>query len=220
MAKRLIDVVGAATGLAVAFPLLLAIALSILIAMGPPILFRQLRPGMRERPFLLLKFRTMRPPSSQDDRAWHRSDALRLTGLGRFLRRWSLDELPQLVNVLRGEMSLVGPRPLLPEYLKHYSERQRRRHVMRPGITGLAAIAGRQRIPFSRRLELDLHYVDSWSLSLDFWILWRTALRAFSGFGVVSGQEIDEVDDLGLAADLDGNDGPHAPAQLSSPRDS
>lgn len=201
--KRLIDVLGALLGLAVALPLMALIASAIRVFMGAPVLFRQVRPGLHERPFTLLKFRTMRSPQPDDEKGWHRSDTMRLTPLGRFLRRFSLDEVPQLVNVLRGDMSLVGPRPLLPEYLPRYTDDQRRRHTVRPGISGLAAVAGRQRIPFSRRLELDLEYVDNWSLALDFRILLRTLIRALGGTGVISGQEIDEVDDLALASDLD-----------------
>ena len=124
-----------------------------------------------------------------------------MTRVGRFIRKLSLDELPSLWNVLRGEMSLVGPRPLLMEYLPKYTSEQNRRHEVRPGITGWAQVNGRQRIPFSRRLELDVWYVDHWSLMLDIRILFLTFYGLLKPTGVIPGQDVDEIDDLGLSPD-------------------
>ncbi|MGQ9606236.1 MAG: sugar transferase [Thermogutta sp.] len=195
--KRLIDVIGAAAGLCLLTPLLLVVAVLVWRDLGRPILFRQVRPGRGGRPFTMYKFRTMRDACDAHGRPL--PDAERLTPLGRFLRRCSLDELPELWNVLRGEMSLVGPRPLLMEYLPRYTSEQARRHDVRPGITGLAQVLGRNAIPFSQRLALDVQYVDRFSLWLDAKILWWTLLRVpggtlFDG----AGQDVRAVDDLGL----------------------
>jgi lipopolysaccharide/colanic/teichoic acid biosynthesis glycosyltransferase len=134
--------------------------------MGPPVLFRQVRPGRGGRLFTLRKFRTMRSGSGPDEE--------RLTSIGRWLRRTSLDELPELWNVVAGDMSLVGPRPLLVEYLDLYSPRQARRHDVRPGLTGLAQVEGRNLVDWDARLELDVRYVETRTLGLDLRILWRT----------------------------------------------
>jgi lipopolysaccharide/colanic/teichoic acid biosynthesis glycosyltransferase len=171
--KRTIDVVGAGTGLLLLAPVLAATGLAVWATMGRPILFRQGRPGLGGRPFTILKFRTMRPPRPGE--VWYRTDAVRLTRLGRILRHTSIDELPELWNVLRGDMSLVGPRPLLVEYLDAYTPEERRRHDVRPGITGWAAVNGRNAIAFRERLRLDAWYVDHWSLGLDLRILLLTA---------------------------------------------
>ena len=197
LAKRAIDIVGAVAGLIVLSPVLAACAVAIYMTMGRPVLFAHQRPGYREKPFTLRKLRTMRP--AKDGEVYFRTDAERLTPLGRFLRRTSIDELPELWHVLTGEMSLVGPRPLLMEYLPKYTPEQHRRHDVRPGITGWAAVHGRQLISFSTRLELDVWYVDNWSLVLDLKILAMTVRDVFKGKGVISGQSVDDVDDLGLA---------------------
>ncbi len=194
--KRLFDLLIAALALVLLSPLMLVVALLILLRMGPPILFRQVRPGWHERPFTVLKFRTMHPARNEEELLL--PDGERLTPLGRTLRRFSFDELPQLWNVLRGDMSLVGPRPLLTEYLERYTPEQRRRHEVRPGITGWAQVHGRQDIPFSKRLEHDVWYVDHRSLALDMKILFLTFARVFGGGGIHSGQDVVEVDDLGL----------------------
>src|SRR5262249_38970629 len=144
--------------------------------MGAPVLFRQQRPGWRGAPFLLYKFRTMREGPG--------SDAERLTPLGSALRASSLDELPQLFNVVKGDMSLVGPRPLLMEYLPLYSERQSRRHEVRPGITGWAQVNGRNAVGWQEKFELDVWYVEHRGFGLDLRILWLTLLRAASGEGI------------------------------------
>lgn len=173
-------------GLVLAVPLALAIGLAVRLAMGRPVLFRQLRPGLGGEPFELLKFRTMRDARRAD--GTELPDAERLTRLGRLLRRISLDELPELVHVLRGEMSLVGPRPLLMEYLDRYTAEQARRHQVRPGITGWAQVHGRNALAWEERFRLDVEYVERLSLGLDLRILARTAgqvvAQVFTGTGV------------------------------------
>lgn len=171
-AKRALDVAVAAFGLVVLSPLFLAAAVAILVTMGPPVFFRQTRPGRDARPFRLVKFRTMREARSPDGAPL--PDAERLTGLGRLLRRTSIDEIPQLWNVLKGDMSLVGPRPLLPEYLPLYTSEQARRHAMRPGMTGLTQVSGRNALLWEDRLRLDVWYVDHHTLGGDLAILART----------------------------------------------
>jgi lipopolysaccharide/colanic/teichoic acid biosynthesis glycosyltransferase len=181
-AKRAIDVLGAAGGLLALAPLLLLIGLAVRRSLGSPVLFRQVRAGRHGRPFELLKFRSM--TEARDAAGVLLADGQRLTRLGRWLRSTSLDELPELINVLRGDMSLVGPRPLLPEYLPHYSAEQARRHEMRPGITGWAAVQGRNAVSWERRLELEVWYVDNWSLVLDFKILLMTVVKVLRREGI------------------------------------
>jgi sugar transferase EpsL len=179
--KRTIDVTLAMALLIVTSPFLLVLALIVRLTMGSPVLFRQTRTGLGGRPFTLLKLRTMRLPRSGETSIG--SDDARLTRVGGWLRRASLDELPQLLNVLRGEMSLVGPRPLLPEYLPRYSAEQARRHVVRPGITGLVQVSGRNALSWDDRLALDVWYVAHRSTWLDLSILGRTVLAVLSGRG-------------------------------------
>lgn len=171
--KRLIDVVVAAIGVVLTAPVQAVVAALIRWKMGSPVLFRQVRPGLHGRPFELLKFRTMLTPEQAGGAA---DDAGRLTPLGAWLRAASLDELPSLWNVLRGDLSLVGPRPLLMHYLPHYSPEQARRHEARPGITGLAQVSGRNTLSWEQRFDLDVSYVDRCSLVLDLQILLRTVL--------------------------------------------
>ena len=173
LVKRIVDVTGAAGLLLVLSPITLATALSVRLTMGSPVLFRQTRAGRGERLFIIRKFRTMRDGPGPD--------AERLTPAGRWLRRTSLDELPQLLNVLAGDMSLVGPRPLLPEYLPRYDVRQRRRHEALPGITGWAQIHGRNAVDWEERFDLDVWYVDHWTLWLDIKILVATVRIALGG---------------------------------------
>jgi len=180
--KRLIDVVLALGGILATGPFLAAIALAILSTMGPPVIFRQARPGLHGKPFLLAKFRTMSDERGPDGRPLPGDQ--RLTPLGRWLRSWSLDELPQLFSVLRGDMSLVGPRPLLMDYLDLYSPSQARRHEVRPGITGLAQVSGRNLLDWEDRLALDVWYVDHWSLALDLKILLLTVKRVLKREGI------------------------------------
>jgi lipopolysaccharide/colanic/teichoic acid biosynthesis glycosyltransferase len=166
LTKTVLDRSAALTGLLLLSPALALIAVAVRFDLGAPVLFRQWRPGLRGKPFVLTKFRTMEMKGETDEQ--------RLTSTGQFLRRWSLDELPELWNVLRGDMSLVGPRPLLMQYLELYSPRQARRHEVRPGITGWAQVNGRNALSWHERLELDLWYVENWSLGLDLRILART----------------------------------------------
>lgn len=170
--KRALDVTGALIGLVVTAPLWPVIALAIRLESDGPMLFRQKRPGRDGRPFTLYKFRTMR--DRIDERGTPLADEERITAVGRLLRRTSLDELPEFWNVLRGDMSLVGPRPLLMEYLPLYSSEQSRRHEVRPGITGWAQIHGRNGIAWEQRLRMDVWYVDHRSIALDVRILVRT----------------------------------------------
>ena len=182
MAKRAFDLAAAFTALVCASPLMALISLAIRLREGRPILFRQERIGLHEREFTLLKFRSMAPEQNAADGSL--PDSARLTALGRLLRRTSLDELPQLWNVLKGDMSFVGPRPLLPEYLPRYSAFQRRRHGVKPGITGWAQVNGRNSLTWEQKFELDVWYVDHWSLALDARILWMTALQVFRREGI------------------------------------
>ena len=176
--KRTIDMGVALGALLLAAPLLLGLVLAIRATMGAPVLFRQRRIGRRGRPFTLLKLRTMRAATVGAP------DAARLTRLGTGLRAWSLDELPQLWNVVRGDMSLVGPRPLLPKYLPRYTPEQARRHEVRPGLTGLAQVSGRNGLTWEEKFALDVRYVDERSLALDLRILWRTVLAVIRRDGV------------------------------------
>jgi sugar transferase EpsL len=172
--KRALDLLVAVFGLVLLFPLLLVVAVMIRLSMGSPIFFRQVRPGYHAKPFTLVKFRTMAGGGPVVDPS---TDAVRLTGLGRLLRNVSLDEFPQLWNVLRGEMSLVGPRPLLMEYLECYTPEQARRHDVRPGITGWAQINGRNAINWEQKFLLDVWYVDHWNFWLDLRILTVTVQK-------------------------------------------
>jgi lipopolysaccharide/colanic/teichoic acid biosynthesis glycosyltransferase/glycosyltransferase involved in cell wall biosynthesis len=182
LVKRAFDIATAGTALVVLAPVLAVVAVAVLVRHGRPILFVQERPGLDGVPFRLYKFRTMRNALDADGRPL--PDAQRLTRLGRLLRETSLDELPELVNVLRGDMSIVGPRPLLPEYLSHYTPRQARRHEVRPGITGLAQVNGRNATTWEDRLTTDVWYVDNWSLGLDLRIMMQTVPRVLAGVGV------------------------------------
>ena len=179
--KRCFDFVVAAVGILALSPLFALLALVVLLGMGPPVFFRQRRPGLGDQAFTLLKFRTMKMGAAGVEPV---PDSQRLTALGRVLRRTSLDELPELINVLRGDMSLVGPRPLLMEYLSLYNPEQARRHDVRPGITGWAQVNGRNAITWEEKFRLDVWYVDHRSVGLDFIILWKTVIRVISAEGV------------------------------------
>ena len=181
-AKRAFDIAASAMLLVLLSPVLAATALAVLIALGRPVFFRQRRPGLGGRPFNILKFRTM--TQARGERGELLPDGARLGRVGQFLRATSLDELPELLNVLRGEMSLVGPRPLLMEYLPLYSADQARRHEVRPGLTGLAQVRGRNALGWNDRFALDLHYVDHWSPGLDLRILWMTLVTAARREGI------------------------------------
>lgn len=184
-AKRLLDLVGASVGLALGGPALLASAGLIRATMGGPVLFRQTRPGKGGVPFGLYKLRTMSDARGPDGELL--SDEARLTAIGRLLRATSLDELPQLLNVLKGEMSLVGPRPLLMRYLERYSPEQARRHEVKPGITGLAQVRGRNSLSWEEKFAYDVQYVDEWSLWLDLEILVETVVNVVRRQGISAG---------------------------------
>ena len=180
--KRLFDFSVALLILAAVWPLLVLVAVLVRLRLGSPVLFRQQRPGLHARPFYIYKFRTM--TDARDAQGELLPDAERLTPLGRLMRRLSLDELPQLLNVLTGKLSLVGPRPLLMEYLPLYSPEQARRHEVRPGITGWAQVNGRNAISWEERFRLDVWYVDHRSFLLDMKILWMTLLKVVKSEGV------------------------------------
>jgi lipopolysaccharide/colanic/teichoic acid biosynthesis glycosyltransferase len=182
LAKRLFDLIVAFAGSLLLAPLTAVVALAIYATMGRPVLFRQVRPGLRSKPFTLVKFRTMREAAGPDGESL--PDADRLTRLGRFLRKTSLDELPQLWNVLKGEVSLVGPRPLLMEYLPLYTPEQARRHDVKPGITGWAQVHGRNAIGWEEKFRYDLWYIDHRSFWLDLRILGMTVAKVLKGDGV------------------------------------
>ncbi len=191
--KRAVDVVGAAAALVVAAVPMALIAVAVRVTMGSPVLFRQRRPGLHGHPFTLVKFRTMAHGPGDD--------AARLTRLGSLLRRTSLDELPELVNVLRGDMSLVGPRPLLPAYLDRYSPEQARRHTVKPGITGLAQVEGRNALDWEERFRLDVRYVDTWSLVLDARILAKTVRSVLRREGISADGHVTMPEFTGTAVD-------------------
>ncbi|MDD2272296.1 MAG: sugar transferase [Desulfuromonadaceae bacterium] len=180
--KRFFDILLALAGLMVLSPVLIVTAILVRIKLGSPILFRQQRPGFHAQPFYVFKFRTMTDQRDADGQLL--SDEVRLTAFGRLLRRLSLDELPQLLNVVKGDLSLVGPRPLLIQYLPLYSPEQARRHEVRPGITGWAQVNGRNAISWEEKFRLDVWYVDHQSFWLDLKILWMTFNKVFKREGI------------------------------------
>jgi lipopolysaccharide/colanic/teichoic acid biosynthesis glycosyltransferase len=185
MVKRRMDLVVAGLALAVLWPVMVAVGAAILVCDGAPVIFRQKRPGLGGRAFTLLKFRTMRQERDGEGRLL--ADEARVTALGKVLRELSVDELPQLWNVVRGDMSLVGPRPLLMEYLERYSTEEMRRHEVKPGITGWAQVNGRNATSWRERFALDVWYVEHWSLVLDVRILLRTVWTVLAGEGATRG---------------------------------
>ena len=194
--RRLIDLTGASILSVLLSPVLAGLALAIRFSMGRPILFRQQRPGYKGEPFEVYKFRTMK--DAVDAEGELLPDQERLTKVGVFMRQLSLDELPQLWNILKGDMSFIGPRPLLMEFLKWYTPEQMRRHEVKPGVTGWAQVQGRHDIPFSKRLALDVWYVDNRSPRLDLKIVGLTFLKVLSMRGAQPAQTDAEVDDVGL----------------------
>ncbi len=180
--KRALDVILSALAMVVAAPVMLLLAVIIRIGLGRPVIFRQMRPGLQGRPFFMFKFRTM--SDAKDSEGKLLPDAQRLTSLGRFLRSTSLDELPEFWNVLRGDMSLVGPRPLLMEYLPLYDRHEWRRHEVRPGITGWAQVNGRNALSWEDKFALDVWYVDNQSLWLDLKIIAMTLAQIFRREGI------------------------------------
>jgi len=190
--KRAMDVAVAGVGLVATAPIALLAAAAVRISLGSPVLFAQTRPGRHGRPFVVYKLRTMKSGPG--------TDAERLTALGRFLRASSLDEIPQLVNVLKGEMSLVGPRPLLMSYLERYTKEQARRHEVLPGITGWAQVNGRNALTHEERFALDVWYVEHWSLWLDVRIVLVTILRVLSRSGVSASGHVTMPEFMGASA--------------------
>lgn len=180
--KRAIDLTGSIIGLILVGPIMLATSLAIKLKMGSPIFFKQQRPGINSKPFTIYKFRTML--DLRDEHGLLLENEKRITPLGKFLRKASLDELPELINVLKGDMSLVGPRPLLIEYLDFYTPEQARRHEMKPGITGFAQVNGRNDTTWEDRFRLDVWYVDNWSIWLDLKILFLTAINVIKMKGI------------------------------------
>lgn len=175
--KRVLDIVISGAGLICLSPLLLLLAILVRFKLGTPVIFSQERPGLKEQIFTLKKFRTM--TDERDAEGNLLPDAERLTGFGRFLRSTSLDELPELWNIFIGDMSLIGPRPLLVSYLPYYTEREQLRHTVRPGLTGLAQVSGRNFLEWNKRLEKDVEYVENLSLSLDIKIFFLTIKKVF-----------------------------------------
>ena len=180
--KRFLDILVSLVALVILSPVFLLISVLIIFTSGPPVLFRQQRPGKGGKPFMLYKFRSMQKTDSSQTSP--DSDKDRITKVGRFLRRSSLDELPELINILKGEMSLVGPRPLLMQYLERYSPEQARRHQVLPGLTGWAQINGRNAISWEEKFRYDVWYVDNWSFWLDIRIIIITLWKAIRGEGI------------------------------------
>ena len=170
--KRALDFLLSLCGIIVLSPILLVLCILVRVKLGSPVLFRQERPGRNEKIFTLCKFRTM--TDEKDENGHLLPDAVRLTKFGRFLRGTSLDELPELFNILKGDMSIIGPRPLLVSYLPYYSEREKLRHSVRPGLTGLAQVSGRNYIDWDRRLARDVEYVEHLTFGMDVKVLWMT----------------------------------------------
>lgn len=186
--KRLFDIVLSLVLIIVFSPLFLVVTIMIYLKMGTPILFRQKRPGFKEKIFEIYKFRTM--TDDRDENGILLPDDQRLKGIGKFIRSTSLDELPQLLNVLKGDMSFVGPRPLLIEYLNLYNERQKKRHDAKPGITGWAQVNGRNAISWEQKFEYDVWYVEHYSFILDLKILWLTFLKVLKRSDISSSTSV------------------------------
>jgi lipopolysaccharide/colanic/teichoic acid biosynthesis glycosyltransferase len=195
--KRIFDVLASIFLLLLFSPIMLLEALVVRVALGRPVIFRQRRPGLHGKLFTLYKFRTMTDARGPNGELL--PDEERHSTVGHWLIQLSVDELPELYNVLKGDMSLVGPRPLLEDYLERYTLEQARRHAVKPGITGLAQISGRQALTFGQRIAKDIYYVEHWSLWLDLKILLLTIPKVILRRGIKPDQQIDEVDDIGLS---------------------
>ena len=182
MIKRLFDIIATSATILILSPVIITAALIVRLKMGVPVFFKQKRPGLHGKPFIIYKFRTMTDKKDHDGKVL--PDEMRLTPLGKFLRRFSIDELPQLFNVIRGDLSLVGPRPLLMEYLALYTPESARRHDVKPGITGWAQVNGRNALSWDERFKLDVWYVDNRSFMLDLKILWLTLIKVFRKEGI------------------------------------
>ena len=182
ISKRILDLILAIVGILILSPFLLLIALAVWLRYGTPIIFQQKRPGYQGKPFMIYKFRTMTEERDDDDHFL--PDDIRITRLGHFLRSFSLDEFPELINVIKGEMSIVGPRPLLMQYLDRYSPDQARRHEVVPGITGWAQVNGRNALSWEEKFKLDVWYVDHWSFFLDIKILFLSIVKVLRREGI------------------------------------
>lgn len=182
ISKRILDLIIATAGLLILSPLLLLVILAVWFTYGSPVIFRQKRPGFKGKPFLIYKFRTMTEERDEQDQIL--PDDLRITRLGRLLRSFSLDELPELINVIKGDMSIVGPRPLLMQYLDRYSPEQARRHEVVPGITGWAQVNGRNALTWEEKFNYDVWYVDHWSFWLDVRILFLSIIKVLRREGI------------------------------------
>ncbi len=188
--KRLLDLIASSAAIVLLSPVLLAVSALVRIKLGSPVLFRQERPGKNEKIFTLCKFRTMTDERDEDGKLL--PDSVRLTRFGRILRSTSLDELPELFNIWKGDMSLIGPRPLLVSYLPWYTQRERLRHTVRPGLTGLAQVSGRNYLDWDRRLAKDVEYVENLSLAMDLKVLWMTAAVVFKRSEVAEDTSVSE----------------------------
>lgn len=208
MTKRLVDLVIAVPALVTVSPVMAVVGVLVRVILGPPVFFRQRRPGLHGEPFTIVKFRTMTDDRDDDGRLL--PDDQRLTRFGRFLRETSLDELPELWNVVRGDMSLVGPRPLLMDYLDRYTPEQARRHEVRPGLTGWAQVNGRNAQSWEEKLTQDVWYVDHRSLSLDLRILARTLVQVVRREGINQPGHVTASEFLG--SDAGRGDGPDRPS--------
>ncbi len=194
--KNYIDIILGILIFIILIPFLILISILVFFSMGSPVFFKQERIGKNNKPFIMYKFRTMREPREGENRLL--SDASRVTKVGAFLRKTSLDELPEIINVIKGDMSLVGPRPLLDLHLELFDEHQKRRHEVKPGMTGLAQVMGRQSLTFKQRTDLDIEYVKNLNFCLDVKIIFKTFLVVCGADGIKTGQKIEEVDDLGI----------------------
>lgn len=193
--KRLFDIIVSLFALVLLSPVLVVVAILVRRKLGSPVLFKQTRPGRFGQPFQILKFRTM--TDAKDGHGNLLSDADRLTSFGKFLRSSSLDELPELLNVLKGEMSLVGPRPLIMAYLERYTPEQAKRNLVRPGITGLAQVGGRNAISWEERFALDVHYIENWSFWLDLRILGMTVVKVVKRDGITAANHASMTEFMG-----------------------
>lgn len=203
LVKRAFDITVSGIALALLAPVLLGVAALVSVKLGRPVIFKQTRPGRNGKPFTILKFRTM--TDERDDASQLLPDGQRLTPTGRFLRHSSLDELPTLWNVIRGDMSLVGPRPLIMPYLDRYTPEQAKRNLMRPGVTGLAQISGRNTLSWEDRFELDVQYVENWSFLTDLGILAMTVVKVFKREGITADDHASMPEFLGSIGQVDEN---------------
>lgn len=182
--KRILDIISSLLAIIILSPLLAVTAVLVKTKLGSPVLFRQERPGKDEKIFTLMKFRTM--TDERDENGELLPDEVRLTKFGKFLRSTSIDELPELFNILKGDMSVIGPRPLLVEYIPRYNEHQHRRHEVRPGLSGWAQVNGRNTVSWEDKFDMDVHYVDNYSLAMDVKILFMTVLNVLKREGISS----------------------------------